>query len=491
MNLYQLSEPTKSQEIMLGIDLGTTNSLVTLASPKGVRLITDNSGHSIIPSVIAYVDGNAMIGYQAMAKESSTYSSKRVIASRSVEGLCIRSGNHDLDQAIRDSAEILRYLKKLAQLSEGLEVNRVVLTVPAHFNEHARNATRKAAEIAGLDVVRLLNEPTAAAVAHSLNARAAGNFLVYDLGGGTFDVSILKVYDGALRVVATGGDNNLGGDDFDDILASYLYSCAISSLKREQLLLAKRVKEHLSNHDDWSFEAAPGNLSANAIIGSGLVMKPKLDYVTRDEVEKLWDHLIKRSMAIAHRTIKDSGFSHDKIDEIILVGGGSRMPLVKNTLQEMFGNRPPLDSINPDEVVAIGAGIQARALLGYSDHLLLDVVPMSLCIETLGDEVEVIIPRNAPIPAIIGKMFTTSIDGQTTFKIQILQGEGKLVKECVSLGLFELDGITPMLAGQARLEITFIVDANGLLSVKAEERVTGISKDVDIRRIATSLDNKE
>lgn len=478
MNLYQLSEPEKQQELILGIDLGTTNSLVAKATPQGITLVENRKGQILIPSVVAYTDTGVLIGEEAVRQGNAIHSIKRQIAlytSKNKQELNAgekRNKETALHQAIENSAAILSYLKELAQTE--LSKPRIVLTVPAHFNEHARNATRKAAEIAGLEVVRLLNEPTAAAIAYNLNIRKTGNFLVYDLGGGTFDISILKVYDGMLKVIATAGHNHLGGDDFDLLLATELFARPLEFITKDERLFAKRVKEYLTYNEKWAFKPSSERESEK-------IMKPALNSYTIDQAEELWQPLVAKTLDIMQKTIKKSQL--DSINEVILVGGASRLPLIKRSLQKTFPALTLLDTIDPDKVVAIGAGMQARALLGYSDHLLLDIVPMSLCIETLEEGVEIIIPCNTPIPAVVGKMFTNSIDGQTKFKLHILQGEGPKIKDCVSLGIFELNGITPMAAGSTRLEITFIVDANGLLNVKAQEEISDIRKDIDIKRL--------
>ncbi len=493
MNLYQLSEPNQISEVILGIDLGTTNSLVTIASAKGVELISDINSSHLIPSVVSYDKNEILVGTLALKSINPHYSVKRIIGEISTQLSATQLSNFtsypiEYKEAIQDSAYILQYLKKLAENHINQEITQIVLTVPAHFNEHARNATRQAAEMAGLNVIRLLNEPTAAAVAYNLDQKIHGNFLIYDMGGGTFDVSILKTNNDFLKVIATAGDNKLGGDDFDEVLASYLFNIDNSLLKREQLFFAKKIKEYLSNNEAWSYDHNFQDINEDFDINNpNLTTKIqndlKIKNIIRSEADELWVSLVNKSLKIVASTLTDSKIDIDKIDEIIMVGGSSRLPLIQQSIKKMFSKKP-LISINPDEVVAIGAGIQARALLGYSDHLLLDVVPMSLSLETIGNEVEVIISKNTPIPAIIGKMFTTSLHGQTKFKIQIFQGEGKTIDECTSLGVFELDGITPMPAGEARLEVTFMVDANGLFNVNAIERISNVGKEMDVRRIS-------
>ncbi|CAL7963036.1 iron-sulfur cluster biosynthesis chaperone HscA [Alphaproteobacteria bacterium] len=497
MRIYQLEEPEAIQRdeegCTVGIDLGTTNSLIAYVPDKNPIIIPCNKSTkltSLVPSVVYYDKNNRIyVGNDALDRKDNISSMKRLmgkgIAEINIEELPlqidienslhnmirIRTGNGLSLSPAEISAEILAFLKKNAEAFLGKLVNKAVITVPAHFDEAARTATRDAAGIAGLEVLRLLNEPTAAAIAYGLDVQPAGNFLVYDLGGGTFDVSILKMYKGILRVIATGGNVNLGGNDFDLALLKLLLHKAGSnyddiSVKTQGDLMhflkqACYIKECLSTAYVWEGKFCGKHIN-----------------IAREEAEICFYPLIEKTLQILTCTLNDAHLSKSNVEEVILVGGVTKIPSVRKHVENFFGIRVK-DYINPEEIVAMGAAIQAHALTRQSDHLILDVTPFSLGIELLGNMVEIIIPRNTPIPTLVTQVFTTSHDNQTAFKIHILQGESEKIEECRSLAQFELKNISPLPAGQVHLEVKFCIDADGLLTVTASESSSGRKQEIE------------
>jgi molecular chaperone HscA len=457
MKLYDIQEPSQNNEIdfktpnkaeiAIGIDLGTTNSLVAISRNGIVEIIKNKDGSSLLPSIVGFKDDKCIVGEEALKFPNKIISVKRLMrdgASQTILG----------KTPVEISAEILRALKTQAEKYLGTKVSKAVITVPAYFDEGARQATKDAARIAGLDVLRLVNEPTAAAVAYGLDGKEEGIFAIYDLGGGTFDVTILRMAKGVFQVLATGGDSQLGGDDFDNLLLSHM---AISD-NIENKMLMRQIKEHLSNHDSWIGDAS----------------------ITKAEFEKLINPIVTQTLNIFEKCLRDAEVKIEEIKEIILVGGSSRTPFIKSEIAKRFG-KTPLDSINPDEIVAQGAAIQAEALSVGSNSLLLDVIPLSLGIEVANGLVEHIIPRNTPIPVARKQKFATQKDNQTGFIIHVLQGEGERTNECRSLAKFELRNIPPLPAGEAMLEINFQIDADGLLSVSATELSTNKKQEIIVK----------